>query len=69
MTDQKALKAMAVLKAQEIWAVMDKSQKTLVRFGMFPADVMQAATAEGHDSRELSVALMDCASRDGGMRA
>lgn len=56
-------------KAAELWSSFDDNQKTLVRFGMFPADEMQAATAAGFDGRDLAVALMDCASQNGGMRA
>jgi hypothetical protein len=55
--------------AAEMWAAMDKNERAGVRFGMFPAVKMQAAERAGFDGRELCVALMDCAQRDGGMRA
>ncbi len=58
-----------VLKAQEIWKSMDANEQTLVRFGMFPAGKMQEAEAEGYTGKDLAVALMDCATNDGGMRA
>jgi len=58
-----------VLKAQEIWKAMDKNEQTGVRFGMFPAGKMQEAEAEGYNGKDLAVALMDCATNDGGMRA
>ena len=67
--DEEFLRLMAIPKAQTIWDSLDDNAKTGIRFGLFPAAVMRAAEAEGHDMRLLSVALMDCASRDGGMRA
>lgn len=69
ISDRDAVRFLAQSKAKDIWLAMDKNQRAGVRFGMFPAQVMQAAIAEGHDSRLLSVALMDCAERDGGMCA
>jgi len=46
------------------------TRSTGVRFGLFPAELMVAAEKKyAVDSRELSIALMDCAQRDGGMRA
>lgn len=56
-------------KAEQLWATFTDSEKTCMRFGMFPAGKMRDAIAEGHDSRELSVALMKLAERNGGMRA
>ena len=50
-------------KAAEIWAAMDENQRTAVRFGMFPADVMRQAEAEGFTGKDLSVELMSIASR------
>jgi hypothetical protein len=58
-----------------LWAGFTNQEKTLVRFGMFPAEKMATAEAElrlhaGRDTvRLLAVALMDCAKADGGMRA
>lgn len=69
MTDEKFMKLSCHQKAEKIWQEMDSSEKFGVRFGMFPAAKMQAAMAEGYDSRELSIALMDQATKDGGMRA
>ena len=54
-------------KAKEIWQGMNKSERQGVRFGMFPADKMQAAQAEGYDTHDLAVALMTCAEKQGGM--
>jgi hypothetical protein len=62
-------KAAAEKKATEIWAIMDSNQKTGVRFGMFPAEIMREAEKQGIDGRELSIALMDCAKKNGGMKA
>lgn len=62
-------------KAALLWASFDDNEKAMVRFGMFPAGKMAAAELElvdigGRDtSRLLAVALMDCATKDGGMRA
>lgn len=70
-------KAMVTQKAQAIWDAMVSNEKTGVRFGMFPAGSMKQAEAElkaaGCEARDvgrlLSVALMDLASANGGMRA
>lgn len=57
------------------WHGFTKDEKVLVRFGMFPAEQMEALEAQfpevhrGDRSRLLAVALMDCAKKDGGMRA
>jgi hypothetical protein len=64
-----ASKLAAKGKAQRMWAEFTPNQRTGVRFGMFPAAEMRAAEQEGYDGRLLSVALMDCAAADGGMRA
>jgi hypothetical protein len=69
LTDRQASRLAAVGKAERMWAAFDRNQRTGVRFGMFPAAEMQAAEREGYNGRLLSVALMDCAAADGGMRA
>ena len=48
-------------KAQMIWGQMNQSQRTGVRIGLFPADVIKAAEGEGYNEKDLCVALMDCA--------
>jgi len=58
-------KAMAVA----IWNKMDKNEKTGVRFGLFPANKMREAEKEGFNGKDLCVALMDCATKNGGMVA
>lgn len=63
--DEKSTRAIA----KSIWRSMNESQKHGVRFGLFPAPVMAAAEAQGHNGRELAVALMEEAKADGGMRA
>jgi hypothetical protein len=60
---------LAQTKAAEIWAAMDQNARHGVRCGLFPAKVIEAAEKEGHDGRLLCIALMDCASKEGGMRA
>ncbi len=61
------------IKARQMWGGFTENEKTLVRFGMFPADKMAEAEAAGFGGKEgvrlLAVALMDCAKVDGGMRA
>ena len=61
------------VKARAMWATFTADEKTLVRFGMFPADKMTEAEQAGFGGtdgvRLLAVALMDCAKADGGMRA
>ena len=66
---EKELRHFAKIKASAMWQSFTPNQKAGVRFGMFPAKEMQSAIAEGHDCRLLSVALMDEAQKDGGMRA
>lgn len=56
-------------KAALMWETMDENERAGVRFGMFPLRKMKEAEAEGFGSHPLVVALMDCAKRDGGMRA
>jgi hypothetical protein len=50
-----------------MWKEMNESEKHGVRFSLFPAAKMKAAEQEGHDGHSLAVALMDCASKNGGM--
>lgn len=69
MTAEQTMRELCKAKAAEMWAAFTKNEKTAVRFGMFPAGPMQAADKEGFDGRLLSVALMDCATADGGMKA
>lgn len=56
-------------KASELWTALDANEKAGIRFGLFPFVKMQAAEKEGFNGKDLCVALMDCAQRDGGMRA
>ena len=54
--------------AQEAWSLMNANQRTGVRFGMFDIEVLRAFGYPAA-SRAFTLALMDCASRAGGMRA
>jgi hypothetical protein len=56
--------------ARKLWDSFNESEKFGVRFGMFPGPKMTAAETElgGHDHR-LTIALMNLASQNGGMRA
>lgn len=56
-------------KAAVMWLAFTKDEKTLVRFGMFPHDKMMEAEKEGFNGKDLAVALMDCAEKNGGMIA
>jgi hypothetical protein len=56
-------------KAVAMWSAFDDNEKTGIRFGMFPAVKMREAEKEGFNGRQLVCALMDCASKHGGMRA
>ena len=58
-----------IAKAKAIWSALDANGKTIIRFGMFPNDEMQKAIKEGFDQHALCIALMDCATADGGMRS
>lgn len=60
---------LAGVKAAELWQRFTTNEKALVRFGMFPAEHMRQAEAEGVHGHALCCALMDCAKADGGMRA
>lgn len=65
--EEKEEKQKRMAKAQEIWAGMDDNQRHGVRFGLFPAEVMREAEAQGY--KGLSIELMDIAKNNGGMRA
>ena len=56
-------------RATILWQNLDKNAKTGIRFGLFPAKEMATVEKEGYDAHKICVALMDCASKDGGMRA
>lgn len=56
-------------RAALLWHDMDDNEKHGVRFGLFPYGRMMEAEREGFDGRQLCLALMDCAKRNGGMRA
>lgn len=62
-------KASHQARAASMWLDMDDNEKTGVRFGMFPYGRMCEAEREGFNARELCIALMDIAKRNGGMRA
>jgi hypothetical protein len=64
--------------AVRMWADFDQNERTLARFGMFPAGKMQAEEKAYVDAgimprrdfgKNLAVALMDQAKANGGMRA
>lgn len=56
-------------KAKELWDGMDANEQAGVRFGLFPYAKMIQAEKEGYNGRQLTVALMEHASANGGMRA
>lgn len=61
--------------ADAMWTAFTESEKTGVRFGLFPAAAMARAerevlaTCETFDGHALVLALMNRAKTDGGMRA
>lgn len=55
----------AQVAADEIWPKMDNDQKTAVRIGMFPVEIMRKY--EHIPGKDLAVALMDKAKHDGGI--
>lgn len=67
MAISKEIKAEHLAKATTMWASFDANEKHGVRFGMFPHQKMLAAEKEGFNGRELSIALMDVAEKNGGM--
>lgn len=68
-------------RAADAWAKLDDNEKACVRFGMIPkhthdeyevelaAYVDRAGGQTSIESKDFAVALMDCASADGGMRS
>ena len=54
--------------AQELWDEMDEDQRHGIRFGLFPAKLMLRYDG-AFKGPKLSVALMDIAKNNGGMRA
>ena len=54
-------------KATAIWQAMDRNARHGIRFGLFPAEIMAEAERQGYDGRQLAIALMECAEKDGGM--
>ena len=56
-------------KAAAMWSKLTENEKTGVRFGMVPARKMLEAKKEGFDGLNLCCALMECAKKNGGMRA
>jgi len=65
------------LDAEKLWDALGKNERTAIRFGLFPHEQVKAA---GYDpqtnhpkqkalNHAFVLALMDCAERDGGMRA
>lgn len=65
----RTMKLMCTQEALRLWDTFTENEKTAVRFGMFPREPMEEATKKGFDARMLSVAMMDVASKNGGMRA
>ena len=59
--------AEAAKAAEELWASFDENERALVRFGMLPAEKVQAKQYEHIDGRLLACALYRCADNDGGM--
>lgn len=63
--DDATSRALCFQKAALMWGSFTKDEKTLVRFGMFPADKMRQAEEAGFSGKDgvrlLAVALMDCA--------
>ncbi len=56
-------------KAGAIWLQLNESEKTGIRFGLFPLKFMKEAEIEGYKGKELCVALMEVAEKKGGMIA
>lgn len=54
-------------KAEAMWDVMASSERTGIRFGMFPEKAMADAVKEGYDEKMLVASLMTVAERSGGM--
>lgn len=62
-------RAAALSWARERWRTLSNNQRGMIRFGIFPAEVMNEGEARGLNGHALACALMDCATADGGMRA
>lgn len=46
-------------KASLLYLTLNKSQRAGIRMGLFPAEVMAEALAEGFEGRRLTIALME----------
>lgn len=59
--------------ARKLWQSFTNDERSMVRYGMFPAEKIRKAEQDlvhvKDRTRLLAVALMDCAKADGGMRA
>lgn len=54
-------------KAKLVWALLDKNERTGIRFGLFPAPVMKVLASHGFtDERLMACALMEVAKQNGG---
>ena len=68
MTQQQKEQA-AKVRARALWHSMDGNEQHGIRFGLFPATKMREAEKEGFTVREITLALMEVAGENGGMRA
>lgn len=63
-------RALATRHALNTWPLLTTSQQNLIRFGIFPAEIMEALeTDTGCTTHDLACAFMDVAKAHGGMRA
>ena len=67
--DSKLDRAEAQQAAAELWQGFTANEKHGVRFGLFPAKKMRDPKYAHIEGRLLSLALMDIAEKNGGMRA
>jgi len=56
-------------KATSLWDLMDNTERARIGYGMFPTNKMLLVEEQGFDCYLVYLALMDCASKDGGARA
>lgn len=55
VTDRNAIQ----VKGKELWDSFNTSERTGVKFGMFPFDKMKPAEDAGYPTRELCTAIMN----------
>jgi hypothetical protein len=57
------------VKAESLWDAMDNKERAGIKYGMFPTNKMVLVEEQGFDCYSVYLALMDCAEKDGSVKA